>query len=359
LFKQCGKYKSGPRTQNPNQARARGDRAAPNPATRTVRPVRNFPVRVGHESIGDSSGFHYVQTAMTRIQPHAVLEISRHPGPRVVVSPGLAPDLQPAVSLFAFTMIGLGILALIYGDFAMVWQPVAPWVPGRTALAYGSGVLMLICGAGLLIRDMTAWSVRILFPYLILWALLKVPALVVAPQIEGVWLGFGELAVLLSGGWILFARYSALRPGSILDFATSDRGVRIAKYLFAVWVIPIGLSHFFYVKETIDLIPSWIPFRIFWAYLTGAGHIAAGLGVLFSVVPSAAAAAEAGMLTIITLLVWVPAVLAAPRSRMPWTAFWISSVITAAVWVVAQEIWQRKPADAIDRESPERLANRH
>ncbi|HEX6772664.1 MAG TPA: hypothetical protein VF126_11605 [Acidobacteriaceae bacterium] len=25
---------------------------------------------------------------------------------------------------------------LIVGDFATVWQPVAPWVPGRTALAY-------------------------------------------------------------------------------------------------------------------------------------------------------------------------------------------------------------------------------
>jgi hypothetical protein len=32
-------------------------------------------------------------------------------------------------------MIGLGILALIYGDFALVWQPVAAGVPGRTALA--------------------------------------------------------------------------------------------------------------------------------------------------------------------------------------------------------------------------------
>jgi uncharacterized membrane protein len=242
-------------------------------------------------------------------------------------------------------MIGLGILALIYGDFAMVWQPVAPWVPGRTALAYGSGVLMLVCGAGLLFRATAAWSVRILFPYLIVWALLKVPAMVVAPQIEAVWLGFGELALLLSGGWVLFARFSALAPGSALEFATGDSGVRIARYLLAVWLIPIGLSHFLYVKETVDLIPAWIPFRVFWAYLTGAGHIAAGLGVLFSVIPRLAAAAEAGMLTIITLLVWVPAVFAAPRTRMPWTAFWISSAITAAVWVVAQEIWQHKPGD--------------
>jgi hypothetical protein len=48
------------------------------------------------------------------------------------------------------------------------------------------------------------------------------------------------------------------------------------------------------------------------------------------------------MLSIITILVWVPAVLAAPRTRMPWTAFFISWAITAAVWVVAQDIQHKR-----------------
>src|SRR6202023_961589 len=112
---------------------------------------------------------------------------------------------QPALTLFAIGMIGLGILALVYGDFALVWQPVAPWIPGRTVLAYGSGLIMLLGGVGLLLRSRVTWSVRILFPYLIIWLLLKVPALLVAPQMEAVWLGFGELAVLMTGGWVLFA----------------------------------------------------------------------------------------------------------------------------------------------------------
>src|SRR5437764_14900111 len=100
---------------------------------------------------------------------------------------------QPALTLFAVGMIGLGILALVYGDFALVWQPVALWIPGRTVLAYVSGLIMLFGGAGLLWRTTRAWSARILFPYLIVWLLLKVPALVVAPRMEAVWLGFGEL----------------------------------------------------------------------------------------------------------------------------------------------------------------------
>src|SRR5689334_15606256 len=99
----------------------------------------------------------------------------------------MTQNQQPALTLFAVGMIGLGILALIYGDFAMVWQPVAQWVPGRMLLAYTSGLIMLLGGVGLLVRSTAAWSVRILLPYLVVWLLLKVPALVVAPTIEAVW----------------------------------------------------------------------------------------------------------------------------------------------------------------------------
>ncbi len=250
---------------------------------------------------------------------------------------------QPALTLFAVGMIGLGILALIYGDFALVWQPVAPWVPGRTLLAYGSGLIMLLGGIGLLFRATAAWSVRILFPYLIVWLLLKVPALVVAPRMEAVWLGFGELAVLLTGGWVLFANLSGLREGSFLKIVAGDNGIRIARILFAVSLIPIGLSHLVYVKETADFVPAWLPYRVGWAYLTGVGQIASGLGVLFSIFPRVAAWAEAGMISLFTLLVWGPAILAAPKTRLPWTAFFISWAIASAAWVVAQNIAPKQP----------------
>jgi len=252
---------------------------------------------------------------------------------------------QPALTLFAVGMIGLGILALVYGDFALVWQPVAPWVPGRTILAYASGLIMLLGGASLLFKPTAQVSIRVLFPYLIVWLLLKVPALVVAPQIEAVWLGAGELAVLLAGGWTLFAVLAGIGDGSILRFATGESGVRVARILFAVSLIPIGLSHILYVKETAAFVPEWLPFRTGWAYLTGVGQMACGLGVLFSIFPRFAAAAEAGMLSLFTLLVWGPAILGSPKARLPWTAFFISWAITAAAWAVAQNMAANKSAD--------------
>jgi hypothetical protein len=92
------------------------------------------------------------------------------------------------------------------------------------------------------------------------------------------------------------------------------------------------------VKETAELVPAWLPYRVGWAYLTGAGQIACGLGVLFLILPRVAAWAEAGMLSLFTLLVWVPRIVAAPNARLPWTAFFISWAIASAAWVVAQNI---------------------
>lgn len=245
---------------------------------------------------------------------------------------------QPALTLFAIGLIGLGILALIYGDFALVWQPVEPSVPGRTVLAYASGVLMLFCGIGLLFSAIAKWSARILLPYLMVWLLLKVPALLAAPRMEAVWLGFGEIAVLLTGGWILFARFADLRAGSPLSFATTESSVYIARLVFAASLLPIGLSHIVYVKQTADFVPPWLPYREGWAYLTGAGQMACGLGVLFGVLERLAVRIEAGMLSLFTILVWGPAIIAAPRTRLPWTAFFISWIIASAAWMVSQNI---------------------
>jgi len=245
---------------------------------------------------------------------------------------------QPALCLFIAGLIGLGVIALIVGDFALVWQPVPDWVPARHAVAYGTGALMILLGAGLSFRASRAWAVRILLVYLVVWASLKIPAVVVAPKMEAVYLGLGELTLLLSGGWTLFAHFAELAPDSPLGFLAGEREIRMARYLFAISIIPIGLSHLVYVDITAGFVPHWLPCRVAWAYLTGAGQIASGLGVLFNVLPRVAAWAEAGQIALYTLLVWGGAILSTPRTRLAWTGFFISWIFGAAAWAVAQNV---------------------
>ena len=245
--------------------------------------------------------------------------------------------IQPALTLFAVGLIGLGVLALIYGDFALVWQPVPEWLPARTAVAYASGVLMILLAGGLLIPRTRVWAARTLFPYLFVWALLKVPDVLTKPMSEGSWLGLGELTLLLSGGWTLFALLSGVSKDSALALVSGERAIRMARILFAVSIVPIGLSHLVYLDATVSYVPRWLPFPRGWACLTGAGQMASGLGVLFNVLPRIAAWAEAGQITIYTLLVWLPALFSDP-SRLNRTAFFISWIFGAAAWAVAQNV---------------------
>ncbi|GAC1635086.1 MAG: hypothetical protein NVS9B14_11890 [Candidatus Acidiferrum sp.] len=247
-------------------------------------------------------------------------------------------DQQPGLYLFVVGLIGLGAIGVMVRDFALVWQPVPESLPARHAVAVGTGALMILLGLGLLFRATRTWSVRILLPYLVVWASLKIPAVVAAPKMEAVYLGLGELTLLLAGGWTLFANLAELAEGSPLEFLAGERGTTMARILFAISIIPIGLSHIVYADVTAGYVPHYLPYRLGWAYLTGAGQIASGLGILFGVLPRIAAWAEAGQIALYTLLVWGGAIVAAPKTRLAWTAFFISWIFGAAAWLVAQNV---------------------
>ncbi|HEY8309919.1 MAG TPA: hypothetical protein VIG47_05150, partial [Gemmatimonadaceae bacterium] len=153
--------------------------------------------------------------------------------------------------IFATGMIAMAILGFVYGDFALEYQPVPASTPFRTELAYVAAVLMLVCGIGLLFRRTTPLATRILFPYLIVWTLFEIPAFLAAPQIEGSWLGLGEIVVLLTGGWVLFAIFADIGERSPFYVLTGAGSVRIAQLVFALALLPIGLSHLVYVRETV------------------------------------------------------------------------------------------------------------
>lgn len=240
-------------------------------------------------------------------------------------------------ALLAITMIGLGVLGFIYGDFALVWQRIPiEQLPGRPFFAYLCAAIELATGIGLLIPATTRVSSCALAIFLLLWVvLLKLPAVVAVPTMEATWLGFGEIAVIFAGAWILCAAEGGRRGGWIPKFAADANGIRYARLLFALSLPMIGLSHFFYSEQTAAFVPAWLPWKLGWAYLTGTGSLVACVAILLGVIPRLAATLEAAMLTVITLLVWGPGLFAMPPDRTQWTGFFISLAIAAGAWVVA------------------------
>ncbi|HKW40680.1 MAG TPA: hypothetical protein VJN39_05470 [Gemmatimonadales bacterium] len=249
----------------------------------------------------------------------------------------LNPDASGfGLPYFALGLIAVGVLNLVSGDFAQQWQPVPAWVPGHAALVRVSGLVLLACGGALLSKRGTLMASRVLFGYLLLWmVLLRVPSVLRAPLVEVNWESLGEVAVLTAAGWVLYAKLGG-DPGAWSRVVPSgERRVRLARWLFGAALLPIGLSHFFYIKQTISLVPAWMPGRAGWAYFCGAGHIAAGLGVLAATLPRLAATLEAVMITGFTLLVWLPALFAAPTDPARLAETLDSWIIGAGAWVVA------------------------
>jgi uncharacterized membrane protein YphA (DoxX/SURF4 family) len=235
-------------------------------------------------------------------------------------------------AVFAATMILVGALALATGNFAPVWQPLPAWAPLRQPLTNLVALLSLACGAGMLWPRTATPATLVLSVCLLLWWLLfRVPVVLHAPLVEVSWEGCAETAVILAAAWLLHAQCSLQARGPW----TGNGAVRGARALYALALIPFGLAHFVYVKETAALVPHWLPAHQLWAYLTGAAYLAAGAALLSGVWAPLAARLACLQMGLFTLLVWVPVVAHGRGTAADWSETILSLALTASGWVVS------------------------
>jgi uncharacterized membrane protein len=238
-------------------------------------------------------------------------------------------------AVFAALMIGLGIQGLITGEFTTVWQPIPMGVPAREVLVYLCALLSLASGIGLLWRRTAGLAARVLVGTLVLWLLVwRVHAVFLSSLLEGSW-SLAETMVIAAGTWVLFAWFATDWDRQRLGFATGEKGVRIARVLYGLGLIPFGYAHFANLEGTAGLVPGWLPWHLGWAYFTGGTFIAAAVAILVGVLARPAAALSALQIGLFGLLVWVPILAAGSTNAFQRMEFATTLALTAAGWVVA------------------------
>ena len=239
-------------------------------------------------------------------------------------------------TVFAVTLIGLGLMGLSRGGFAPIWHSAPQSLPGRGELALLGTLLLLGCGTALLWPTSAPSAARTLFVSLLLWLLLiKLPYVLHAPTAAVAYESCGETAVLLAAAWVLYALRAGEREQQWLAPLTGMRGIRHARSRYALAMIAFGAAHFAYAAYTAALVPTWLPRHMVWVYLTGGAYLAAGCGLLGGVAPRLAVTLSTLQMGLFTLLVWVPTVARSDPTAAALSECALSWALTAGGWVVA------------------------
>lgn len=246
---------------------------------------------------------------------------------------------------FAIASASLAVWSLAYVHFA--WQSLPDWMPGREAWVYGSAVVVLAASVGLCFWRTALPSALAIGVYQAVSAAIFVPQIVSSPLSVGAWYPFCEALTSFTGAWILFALLQSQSARGSVTRIASDGAIRVGQILFGLTCVFYGWSHFVYASYTAGMVPNWLPGHLAFAYFTGAGHIAAGLAIIFGILPYLAATLEAVMMSLFGLLVWVPSFFAQPRPKwaLPpdhqWSELAVNLVLAAAAWVVAISLGNR------------------
>jgi uncharacterized membrane protein YphA (DoxX/SURF4 family) len=236
-----------------------------------------------------------------------------------------------AVRAYGLAAIAFGLVGLKWGDFAAVWQPVPPTLPGRTALAYLVAIVFLLAGLSMQPRRSAALgALTLIILYTLGVILLHVPAAIAHPSVFVMWSGMAEQLALVGGGMVAYAMCgtgTGARTGR-LEFC--------GRLIFGVCLIVFALAHLIYLKSTADFVPAWLPpNQMFWAYFTAAGHFLAGVAILSGFAARLAARLVMGMFVVFGVLVHAPSLFNDPHNHFNWAANAMNFALIAAAWVVA------------------------
>ena len=243
---------------------------------------------------------------------------------------------SPALSawIYGLGVAGIAIVNLALGTFDPM-QPVPDAMPGRTALAYGTSVLILLAGLGTMWRRTAAWSAAALTIYFgVIVALLENGRVIIAQYtVYGAYFGVVEGLALAAAGLVIYSSSAEIEP------VPARRLTRVGQLTFGVCALFFGGAHFVYPEPTLALVPKWLPpSQVFWAYATGLFHIGGGVAILTGVRARVAAYLLTIMYAAFTPLVHVPLLLSDPSRHFFWTENVLNIALVGVAWVVADSL---------------------
>jgi len=236
-----------------------------------------------------------------------------------------------------YARIVFGMSAVLFGVIASRWHDADTWqtlqqiwsLPFGTTIGTCLMTAQIAGGIGMQYpRAARSASVILALVYSI-FSLACIPGIIRAPTVFAPYSSFFEQFSLLCGSIALFAATET-------NAARAAAFSKLARLGLGVCAISFTLSQILYLRVTADLVPSWFPpNQMFWAILTTIAFALAAVALLINSHARLAVRCMTLMLGLFAVLVWIPRLIANPKSHLNWSEFALTLLITGASWMVA------------------------
>ncbi|HEX8807105.1 MAG TPA: hypothetical protein VF741_09150 [Candidatus Aquilonibacter sp.] len=238
-------------------------------------------------------------------------------------------QLQFGRHVFGLAAIGFGICAIVWHDFNL-WQQIKPFgnLPFRELLVYIVAAVEIFGGLAIQWPSTARVGAAALGILYFIFALLWLPLYVQKPLVYNQLGAFFEQISMVGGALIVYASFGG-------GGTRAPMLARIGYYGVAVSVVSFTLEQVFYLQDTADFIPGWIPWHMFWAVTTTVAFALAAIALLSGRFALPAARLTTLMIVLFGVLIWFPAPFGDPHSLTNWAGIAENFGIGGAVWIVA------------------------
>ncbi|HET9180641.1 MAG TPA: hypothetical protein VFP59_00790 [Candidatus Angelobacter sp.] len=150
---------------------------------------------------------------------------------------------------------------------------------------------------------------------------------------------------MCSTGVALFLIAAWTAKSDVSQARGPEKIVALRNLCLAVPLAIFGVLNIFAPEVVKDLVPAYMPGRMFWVYFTGWALVAAGLSIATGIAVRWSGALFGGMMLLFVAMIYLPGALAHLHARITWTIVFRESSFGGAGCIVAgmaTEGWHRQ-----------------
>jgi len=124
-----------------------------------------------------------------------------------------------------------------------------------------------------------------------------------------------------------------------------DKILPFGRLFFAIPMGVFGTEHLVDAADIAQVVPSWMPWHLFWTYLVGVALIAAALSIVLNKLARLAATLLGSMLLLFVVLMHIPNIVGQHGARLFWMIALRDTAFSGGAFALAGSLSKRAPSD--------------